>query len=357
MYRSFNVRNFRGFSNLGLDGLKRINLLTGKNNVGKTALLEAIFLSLGPNNPLLSVTINNLRTGIEKLRLDAESIWGLLYRNGDFSNAIQLNWVRMTGEECSLSINLTETHKTSDLPLFAGLATTDVSRGRVDTKPNPSRLVLHYTGPEGHEVESLITVTNSGFEQKSGSLPKQPSGIFITSRNRDIRAEAERFSQVVEGRKQGVLLEALRIIEPRLKDLQLTFRGDTPMISGDIGAGPLLPLPLMGEGMGRLMEVLLSIADAKDGTVLVDEVENGFHYSILKDVWRVLIRAAEESNTQLFLTTHSYECLEAASSVLRELDFQDFCGYRLERVAEESRAVTMERDSFEAAIQFNMEIR
>jgi len=48
MYQSFRIKNFRGFRDLTLDSLERINLIAGKNNVGKTALLEAIFFALAP---------------------------------------------------------------------------------------------------------------------------------------------------------------------------------------------------------------------------------------------------------------------------------------------------------------------
>lgn len=44
MYTSFKISNFRGFRQLELNDLGRINLITGKNNVGKTSLLEQIIL-------------------------------------------------------------------------------------------------------------------------------------------------------------------------------------------------------------------------------------------------------------------------------------------------------------------------
>ena len=47
MYSSFRVQNFRGFKDLRLDDLARVNLIAGKNNTGKSALLEAIFTYTG----------------------------------------------------------------------------------------------------------------------------------------------------------------------------------------------------------------------------------------------------------------------------------------------------------------------
>ena len=51
MLRKFSVRNFRCLRELDIEPLARVNLIVGENNVGKTALLEALFLSLNPGNP------------------------------------------------------------------------------------------------------------------------------------------------------------------------------------------------------------------------------------------------------------------------------------------------------------------
>ena len=66
MLTRFEAHNFRGFEHLALDPLARVNLIAGKNNVGKTALLEAIFLHLGWHNPLLPLRVNSMR-GVEWL--------------------------------------------------------------------------------------------------------------------------------------------------------------------------------------------------------------------------------------------------------------------------------------------------
>jgi hypothetical protein len=48
MYQSIDIEKFRGFGKLALDGLGRVNLVVGKNNMGKTSLLEAIALVSDP---------------------------------------------------------------------------------------------------------------------------------------------------------------------------------------------------------------------------------------------------------------------------------------------------------------------
>ena len=89
------------------------------------------------------------------------------------------------------------------------------------------------------------------------------------------------------------------------------------MIWGDIGLPELVPLPAMGEGMTQIAWLVLAIASMPDGVVLVDEIENGIHHSVLPDVWRAIDEAAKQFHTQIFATTHSFECVMAAHESLR----------------------------------------
>ena len=69
MYRSFSIKNFRCFDELTVEGMGRINLIAGKNNVGKTALLEALWVHGGAPNPELAVRVEAFR-GLEQQTLE-----------------------------------------------------------------------------------------------------------------------------------------------------------------------------------------------------------------------------------------------------------------------------------------------
>ena len=118
-------------------------------------------------------------------------------------------------------------------------------------------------------------------------------------------------------KKQGaLLLKALQIVEPRLQSIEENSSSGIPMIWGDIGLSELVPLSAMGEGMTQIARLVLAIASVPDGIVLIDEVENGIHHSVLPDVWRAIDEAAKQFHTQVFATTHSFECIEAAHQAL-----------------------------------------
>jgi len=129
------------------------------------------------------------------------------------------------------------------------------------------------------------------------------------------------------------------------------------MMHGDIGLGRLVPLPVMGEGMVRLASLVLAIGNVPNGVVLVDEIENGLHHSILPKVWQAIGEVARQFNTQVFTTTHSLECIVAAHRAFSESERYDFRLHRLERVNETIRAVTYDQETLEAAIETGLEVR
>ena len=112
------------------------------------------------------------------------------------------------------------------------------------------------------------------------------------------------------------------------------------MLHGDIGFDRLLPLPLMGDGLGRLASLLLGIASAEGGMVLIDEIENGLHHGTMHKVWKLIDDAARRFNVQVFATTHSRECVTAAYRAFSETMDKPFQLHRLERHGESIRAVT-----------------
>ena len=126
------------------------------------------------------------------------------------------------------------------------------------------------------------------------------------------------------------------------------------MIWVDIGLRELVPLPTMGAGMTHVTRMVLAAAMVPDGVVLVDEIENGLHHSVLPDVWRVVGKAAEQFNVQFFGTTHSFECVQAAHKALGSDDFRL---HRLDIVEGENRCVTYGPEAIDAAIRHNLEVR
>ena len=376
MYTSFTARNFRGFRSLTIEPLGRINLIAGANNVGKTALLEAIFLHTGAYNPALVLRVNGFR-GFERLKIDfsprPDATWDSVFFRFDMSECIELVGENtVTGRR---SLRLRDVRDPSDLMEIARF----ISYARDETEGVPSSPSFSYAlgeieGVSGTpEIPRVLELT---YEEpgKSGKVylimdargvraaPPHPPppfpAFFLAARSRvPFEADAERFGRLERRGKEDVLLPVLQIIEPRLTRLAMVFWAGQPILHGDIGIGHLVPLPVMGEGMARLASLVLRISSAPEGVVLADEIENGLHYSVLPSIWRAVGEAAESFGTQVIATTHSFECIRAAHEALNGDDRFDFRLHRLERVDDDIRVVTFSGRQLASAIASDLEIR
>jgi ABC-type phosphonate transport system ATPase subunit len=354
MYRSFHIKNFRGFRDFTLDSLERVNLIAGQNNVGKTALLEALFLHIGANDPEIGPRLNAWR-GIQRYKADVEDVWGILFYDYDVNEPIELISQGDGEQRYSLRISLVEPSITViDKP--GGNGDDLVSSLPVITA---SRVVqLEYKDDEDRSVVSRGLVTTDGtFYSERGELKRTTMGVFRATRNQSLKEDVEVFSDLAVMGRQEELVTILKILEPRLRNLSVLVRAGAPMIHGDIGAGRLLPVSMMGEGMTRLLSIALAITKTEYRIVLIDEIENGIHYSVMSKVWGAIAQAARNSNAQIFATTHSWECIRAAHEAFSESEIYDFRLHRLDRVNGDIRAVTYDQEMLDTAIKTGLEVR
>ena len=107
-------------------------------------------------------------------------------------------------------------------------------------------------------------------------------------------------------------MEILQTLEPNLENI-LTIAEDIPRIYAQKKNSPLLPVSVLGNGIVRLTTILCSLLEYSNGIILIDEIENGFHYSFYPLLWKALKALCEKIEAQIFITTHSIECITAAS--------------------------------------------
>jgi len=356
MHKTFSLKNFRCFEDLTLDDLTRVNLLTGKNNVGKTALLEGMFLHAGPANPSLPTHVNVMR-GIEQYSLDAEEIWGWLFFRKNMRQPIEIAAVDSAHRETRLLITLGQP-EVMQLP-GVGNALEDVDSNGSTSTENPTRdLVLRYVDESGASHLSNATVTTEGkLEGRPAHVEKLPQTVFLTSRARHQEDDARRFSNLQRVGQDDFVIEAVRLIEPRVKRIGVLLTGGRSLLNADVGLPEWIPLRFLGEGVGKLLTIVLAIADSPGGKILIDETENGFHYSVMPLVWRVIADVAARRNVQVFATSHSWECVNAAHEVFRKIAPESLRLYRLEKVKDVIRHVSYNCEAFDAAMVGELEVR
>jgi hypothetical protein len=317
--------------------------------------LEALFLHLGPNNPDLPARINVFR-GIEQF--EVEEVWKWLFFQRRTAETIEMSSLDDENIRRTLRIRLVEP-EISRISVSANGdgASAKAAVNALTTAVWPRELTLEYWDTTGQQGVSRLFVTSDEVKAERARLAPFPLGVFVSTRTRAPKEDAMRFSNLERVGRQDEIILTLQILEPRLRRLAVLVTGGAPMIWGDLGMGELVPLPLMGEGMGRLISVLLAIANAPHGTILVDEIENGLHYSVMTDVWRAIADAARRSDTQVFATTHNWECIRAAYEAFATDKQYDFRLHRLDRQGDDIQAVTYDQKMLALALDSGLEVR
>ena len=359
MIEHLEVRHYRALRHLTVSGLSRLNVVAGRNNAGKTSLLEALFLLAAGGSPSSILNANVVRTAdaiqqsnIESIR---ETLWKPMFSGLDTSKSIEIKACHRPLGEMSLDVSL-EAADTVELALpDAGSGTIGPTGPNVpsEVRPPAVQMRLHYRHGKDTVAEHTCQLAPSGIEMTHKNVVSPFRAAILSSPNRSIQEDAVRLAELRKRKRGDVVLQALKAIEPRLLSIEDNSASGFPMIWGDIGLDELVPLPVMGEGMSRIARLVLAMANCKDGIVLVDEIENGIHHSVLAKMWHVVDEASRQFNTQVFATTHSFECVEAADAALDA----DVSLHRLEVDDTRCACVTYGRDDISAAIKHGLEVR
>ncbi|MDJ0557364.1 MAG: ATP-binding protein [Microcoleaceae cyanobacterium MO_207.B10] len=368
MFKCITVKNFRCFEEIKIDNIERVNLIGGINNVGKTSLLEAIYLLISLNSIEIPLQLNFNRGVVQQQTFDVEEICEWLFYEKRGNKIIKIKTVDENDEESELKLSL---DKASSPRLFPLSLRSNSRKTLKDLKLEFKKagqkilgLTIFLTADREDQNEIRLGIqqeeVEAGEEGREIEIFAFPPSAFISSRLKVSPIEdAEKFSKFEAKNQQDEIIDILKIVEPRLKRLAVLVTGGIPMIYGDVGGDYLIPVSLMGEGMGRLLSIILSILNAQGGTVLIDEIENGIHYSVMEKVWQSIAIATRKSHTQLFATTHSYECIGAAHEVFSHSELYDFRYLRLEREKETNiiKSLVYDKDNIETSLELNLEMR
>jgi hypothetical protein len=208
---------------------------------------------------------------------------------------------------------------------------------------------------------STSTVT-SGFGEPRFTLDPSlstGSGILLAERGlTTAEVIARRFTQVQDEDALEPIVRALAVLEPSLTSLTLGFYPERePVVRAHLGLIRPLPIAYLGEGASRLLDILMAIWAARGWIVAIDEIGRGLYYRVLECSWRSIDIASQEADTQIFATTHSLECVQAAVVAFSGKHADEFRLFRLERADSDTRVVTYDHETAEAAIDAQLEFR
>jgi len=356
--KNLRIKNFRLFENLEFNRLGRINLLVGKNNSGKSTVLEAlrIYAKVGSPKLLQELLKSHDEAGSSKGRFRFENFFPdnfspteeekepIIYI-GNTDQIDQDDYLTMkntyfimeepsiadSGDEKSLLRRLLQRRKREvnyqDVSKYDKVRQAlkiearnsrlnqDIVRNQLDP-PGIFNIWLDYRSFDEDDyevgddwlVEHNVTVPYC--HVPSGLLPKAP-----------LKAMWNKISLTPYSKK---VIEALQLINPKVEALAFipidTSTEEVPFVN--IGQDQPVPLSREGEGMLRLLQLVLSMINAKGGLLLIDEFENGLHYGIQPRVWQLLIELATQLNVQVFATTHDWDCVKSLQQAVEEVSEQ-----------------------------------
>jgi hypothetical protein len=151
-----------------------------------------------------------------------------------------------------------------------------------------------------------------------GATLRPPVG-FVTTRRLVAAELALLWNRVVLTPGEDATIAALRLVDPAVDRIAISGSSAPAVAQVRLhGASGPIPLGTLGEGVSRILALALQLATAAGGVLLVDELENGLHWSVMPKVWRFLVETARSLDVQVFATTHSKDCVEAIAEVHRE---------------------------------------
>lgn len=358
MYRSVHIQNFRGLRDLTIADLGRVNLIAGPNNADKTSLLEALWLLEGQATANMTTALALLR-GFELPLQTPELLWHSLFYQRNVALPVRIEGVE--GDDKGRVLELTATVASAQpiLTSAEGLLSGFASPGLEEGLLAPEALQYHYHLADGTDVVRRVWASE-GREEASASKAevKARSSSFLTTRRwLPTTALATAFTRAADDEQLALLERSARQLEPALHSFSLGYVEGRPLIRAPLGEDRPLPLHLLGGGVVRLAEILLTAYSCANGLELIDEIEDGFHHSALETVWRALDEASVAANVQVFATTHSYECVEAAAKAFAGNNARDLRLHRLERDEDQINVTTYTHETAKSAVDYGFEVR
>ncbi|MBS5875896.1 MAG: AAA family ATPase [Prevotella sp.] len=344
MFTKIEIERFRGIRHASIKGFKQINLFFGKNNCGKSSLLESLFLASGLSNPLLPIRVNVMR-GYSKARLNDLK---LDFYNLDTSRPIH---IRMENEEKrDLDISLFEQSQNNvSINADDNNILSNVQEGKYGLKFDFKVNGRHYESQIRFDSANSTEATSIVSDQYAESLR-----CTYLSPKYDFNASIQGLKNILQNKDEHFIVEGLKIIEPRVTDF---IFADNEMLV-DIGLAKRIPVNMMGDGARKIVSLLTAVYDCKDGALLVDEISNGFHYSVMGSLWKVLINAAVRNNTQLFVTTHDNDSIKGLrNAALNEFDDIVAAFKLLKTSDDELKAYHYSLESLDYSINQEIEVR
>ena len=286
-FSQITIQSYKIFHDFQITNLNKINLFGGLNNTGKTSLLEAIYLLTKQNDLNAFFEIVRLKNKLEVL----SPLWLSQFLE---TSPIVIQGM-YNGVETGLSIRKEEAKNIDK----ADYITSIVIDAFIDDETHSmTKAHLYRYAPIQLYYDTIKILSHSMF--KSPFFHKESDILLSYSKN-------------YEKKLMPLIIDFLKKVDSQINDIGLVEVEGIKrfLVDSSRYTDHKVDITSYGEGLQRIFEISLAFAYAKNGVILIDELETGIHHSLLIDFTRFIQELAERFNVQVFITSHSKECLNA----------------------------------------------
>ncbi len=378
MIDSLDIKGFRNLAELRIDALSRVNLITGKNNTGKSTLLEAISLYATKCDMGIILQLLEERGEITRINPAAKNIseynikaFSSLFTDRiiDFSKTHTITFGTRNHAIAGAPISSENSFSIRFVKYYNEITSTidEPVKRRKRTVIDDDDVDLAEEYQYGIEIRTgnnyiISPLDSEMFFKRIGfnGFGNTDSVQFIRTRNIDREINGALWDAIALTDKEQYVIEALKIIEPLVERIAFIEK-DTQSRSAVIklsNSNSIYPIRSMGDGINRILTIILALVNAENGYLLIDEFENGLHYSTQEKLWEIIFSLANKLNVQIFATTHSEDCIAGFESVLNNpQNSVDGKLIRLDNINGTIKQVVYSKDELKVATYQNIETR
>jgi len=289
--KNIEIKNFKCFEDFKAEGFGRVNLIGGKNNVGKTAFMEACWI----NVHILKVDIDFFLSALYRINFFREKI-NMFISNDDGVSRVEIEDVIEKYNEVFFKTNLTQLQF--------------IVRKKLGIKEYIFKFF---------DEEFIIKVNDLSL-----NLPHFKQMTFLDNFSFSDSKFKEFYASVQEKEEENYLNKILYEFDSKLKNFKII--NDIPYCKV---SDTYLKITELGSGVSHLVSIVLSLFHSSKGYLFIDEIGYGIHYTNLDKLWEIILTISKQQNVQVFASTHSKECIESYARVAKELEDNEITFFKL----------------------------
>ena len=324
-FNTLSIKGFRSFKELRIGSMGRVNLITGRNNTGKSSVLEALRLLASNASPrLIQSILLHREESLEMLRPVNEAFEESETPSGIDSfiplSGLFRGFPELTENIAPIEIEANGASQPMKLCLLAGFSQEDLFA------EEEGLAALTIETEETQRILSLNKLNRSLYRRTLRSEPFEGQRfpcLYVSPYGGEQTMNlAKLWDNIALSDQEADVVRALQIIEPDIMKVSMIggegFRESRSAIVRARNLPRPVPLRSFGDGLNRLFGITLSLVNARGGMLLIDEFENGMHHTIQADAWRIIFKLASDLDIQVVATSHSWDAIEAFQQVACE---------------------------------------